>query len=89
MLFQPAATMLFFSKRDQEAVHLLSFRLRGMLERLPEWLRSGLVADNDHKIELANGSVGAGVSDDRRAVVHGDAGGGGRGGLCRKTWTGC
>jgi hypothetical protein len=58
MLFQPAATVLFFSKRDQEAVHLLAFRLRGMLDRLPDWLRPGLVADNDHNIELANGSVG-------------------------------
>ena len=68
MLFQPAATVLFFSKRDQEAVHLLAFRLRGMLDRLPEWLppapvaagglRPELVADNDHNIELANGSVG-------------------------------
>ena len=62
MIFQPAATVLFFSKRDQEAVHLLAFRLRGMVDRLPEWLRSSLrlqlVADNDHNIELANGSVG-------------------------------
>ena len=58
MLFQPAATVLFFSKRDQEAVHLLAFRLRGMLDRLPDWLRPALVADNDHNIELANGSVG-------------------------------
>ena len=58
MLFQPAATVLFFSKRDQEAVHLLAFRLRGMLDRLPDWLRPELVADNDHNIELANGSVG-------------------------------
>ena len=58
MLFQPAATVLFFSKRDQEAVHLLAFRLRGMLDRLPDWLRPVLVADNDHNIELTNGSVG-------------------------------
>ena len=58
MLFQPAATVLFFSKRDQEAVHLLAFRLRGMLDRLPDWLQPELVADNDHNIELANGSVG-------------------------------
>ena len=58
MLFQPAATVLFFSKRDQEAVHLLAFRLRGMLDRLPDWLRPALTADNDHNIELANGSVG-------------------------------
>ena len=58
MLFQPAATVLFFSKRDQEAVRLLAFRRRGMLDRLPDWLRPALVADHDHNIELANGSVG-------------------------------
>ena len=58
MLFQSAATVLFFSKRDQAAVHLLAFRLRGMLDRLPEWLRPVLTADNDHDVELANGSVG-------------------------------
>ena len=39
-------------------MHLLAFRLRGMLDRLPDWLRPALIADNDHNIELANGSVG-------------------------------
>ena len=78
MLFQPAATVLFFSKRDQEAVHLLAFRLRGMLDRLPDWLRPELIADNDHDVEVQ--WVGRhGVPDHGRADLHGFAGGRGRG----------
>jgi hypothetical protein len=58
MLFRPAATTLLFSKRDDEAVHLLRFRLRGMYERLPEWMRvRSLMADNDHVLTFSNGSV--------------------------------
>lgn len=34
MLFHPAATALLFSRRDDEAVHLLNFRLKGMYEHL-------------------------------------------------------
>ena len=56
MLFRPAATILFFSKRDQEAVHLVDFRLQGMFARLPEWLRVGVVVDNAHEFRLVNGS---------------------------------
>jgi hypothetical protein len=57
MLFRPAATTLLFSKRDDEAVHLLRFRLRGMYERLPEWMRArSLESDNDHELTLSNGS---------------------------------
>lgn len=57
MLFRPAATVLFFSKRDDEAVHLLNFRLRGMLQRLPAWLQPALITDNAHTLQLANGST--------------------------------
>jgi hypothetical protein len=58
MLFRPAATVLLFSKRDDEAVHLLDFRLKGMYRRLPDWLRARrVVTDNDHELELSNGSV--------------------------------
>lgn len=59
MLFRPAATVLLFSRRDDEAVHLLSDRLRGMFNHLPEWLRWDLrvVEDNDHEFALSNGSV--------------------------------
>ena len=58
MLFRPAATVLLFSKRDDEAVHLLSFRLKGMYQRLPAWLQcQGVGRDNDHELRLSNGSA--------------------------------
>ena len=58
MLFRPAATVLFFSKRDDEAVHLLSFRLRGMYDRLPGWMRrSRVVTANAHELRLSSGSA--------------------------------
>jgi len=58
MLFRPAATALLFSKRDDEAVHMLRFRLRGMYERLPPWMRArSLESDNDHELVLSNGSA--------------------------------
>jgi hypothetical protein len=58
MLFRPAATVLLFSRRDEEAVHLLNFRLRGMLERVPEYL-AVVPAERDsaHELRLSNGSV--------------------------------
>ncbi len=57
VLFYPAATVLLFSRRDDEAVDLLSTRLRGMYDRLPAWLKvRSLVTDNDHEWELSNGS---------------------------------
>lgn len=58
MVFHPAVTILLFSKRDDEAVHLLDFRLKGMYNRLPAWMRCRFVAvDNDHEFRLSNGSV--------------------------------
>ena len=58
MLFRPAATVLLFSKRDQEAVHLLSFRLRGMYGRLPAFMRAeAVVVENTHELRLSNGSA--------------------------------
>lgn len=58
MLFHPAATVLLFSKRDDEAVHLLDFRLKGMYQRLPDWMKCRQVeSDNDHEWGLSNGSV--------------------------------
>jgi hypothetical protein len=60
MIFRAAATILLFSKRDDEAVHLLSDqRLRGMYKRLPDFLKVGLavLGDNDHEWGLSNGSV--------------------------------
>ena len=59
MLFNPAATQLLFSKRDDEAVYLLGVeRMRGMYERLPAWMRArAVLSDNDHEFALSNGSV--------------------------------
>lgn len=60
MIFRPAATVLLFSRRDDEAVYLLSSeRMRGMWERLPPWLKHGLrvISSNDHEWMLSNGSV--------------------------------
>jgi hypothetical protein len=57
MLFCPAATVLLFSRRDDEAVDLLGTRLRGMYDRLPTWLKvRAFGVDNDHEWELSNGS---------------------------------
>jgi hypothetical protein len=57
MLFRPAATVLLFSRRDDEAVDLLKTRLRGMYDRLPAWLKvRSFVVDNDHEWHLSNGS---------------------------------
>ncbi len=58
MLFAPAATVLLFSKRDDEAIHLLDFRLKGMYRRLPEFLRARSVdVDSKHEWHLSNGSM--------------------------------
>jgi hypothetical protein len=57
ILFHPAATVLLFSRRDDEAVDLLGSRLRGMYERLPAWLKvRAFAVDNDHEWQLSNGS---------------------------------
>jgi hypothetical protein len=56
VLLHPIATVLVFSRRDDEAVDLLA-RLKGMYKRLPPWLRfQRVVKDNDHEWELDNGS---------------------------------
>lgn len=57
MIFRPSATVLIFSKRDDEAVELLDMRLKEMHARLPTWLqvREGK-SDGKHDWALANGS---------------------------------
>lgn len=59
MLFEPIATVLIFSKRDDEAVYLLGDeRLRGMYKRLPQWMQANSVTvDDKHQWALSNGSV--------------------------------
>lgn len=57
VLFHPIATVLLFSRRDDEAVDLLRTRLKGMHSRLPPWLRARTSGpNNDHEWSLANGS---------------------------------
>ena len=58
MMFRPAAVVLLFSRRDDEAVHLLDGRLKGMYEHLPVWLRGGTLpsGDSQHVWGLSNGS---------------------------------
>jgi len=61
MLFQPAATALIFSKREDEAVELLSNRLKGIYQRLPAWLQARAVtADSRLDWALSNGSTAKG-----------------------------
>jgi len=59
MKFRPAATVLLFSRRDTEAVHLLDDRLKGLYKHLPEWLKVGdeIAEDSAHEWQLGNGSV--------------------------------
>lgn len=59
MLFHPAATVLIFSRRDDEAVYLLGTeRLKGMYNRLPDWQKVKAVeVDSGHEWRLSNGSV--------------------------------
>jgi hypothetical protein len=58
MLFHPIATVLLFSRRDDEAIVLLRDRLKGMYSRLPDWMKvRKVVIDNDHEWQLSNGSV--------------------------------
>lgn len=59
MLFNPIATILLFSRRDDEATYLLGDeRLRGMYNRLPAFLRGGEhKMSNNHEWRLANDSV--------------------------------
>ncbi len=57
LLFHPIATVLLFSRRDDEAVDLLTVRLRGMYDRLPAWLQASAVTTaNDHEWALVSGS---------------------------------
>ncbi len=57
MLFKPACTALLFSRRDDEAQQLLE-RLRGIYQRLPDWMKAKqVVISNNHQWSLSNGSV--------------------------------
>lgn len=59
MLFHPAATVLIFSRRQEEAEYLLGpERLRGMFARLPAWMQlPEALRESSNCWVLANGSV--------------------------------
>jgi phage terminase large subunit-like protein len=56
-IFCPIATVLLFSRRDDEAVEIKG-RLAGMYRHLPSWLKARfpIEKDNDHEFALQNGS---------------------------------
>lgn len=57
LIFRPIATDLVFSKREDEALYLLGpERLRGMYERLPDWMKPGIEVDSARHFKLMNGS---------------------------------
>jgi len=67
MIFRPIATILVYSARDTEAIYLLSDdRLRGMYDRLPDYLKTQrlengiapleVIDDDKHLFSLSNGS---------------------------------
>ena len=57
LLAEAGSTVMLFSRRDDEARDLLGFRLKGMAERLPPWLRAGKpVKDDAHLWHLSLGS---------------------------------
>lgn len=58
MLFASIAEVLLFSKREDEAIYLLSDeRLRGMYNHLPEWMKAkSIIVDDKKHFRLSNGS---------------------------------
>lgn len=74
MLFRPKAQILLFSLREDEAIHLLDDRLKGMYKRLPEWLQArSVVKDGSKYWALSNGSSARAFSTtagDSYAATH-------------------
>lgn len=55
IIFHPSATVLIFSKRDDEAIELLT-RLKEIHNHLVPWLQEKVIGSNDHMWRLQNGS---------------------------------
>lgn len=57
--YRPITEAANFSRRDDEAVHLLDDRLKGMYKRLPAWMREGdtFPEDNSHEWQFNGGSI--------------------------------
>lgn len=47
IVFFPIATIGIFSRREEDAKELLDKRLKGMYERLPDWMKASAVIDNN------------------------------------------
>src|ERR1051326_8800578 len=56
MIFRPSAEVLLFSKRDEEATELLDHRLKGIYERLPDWMKMKCDTGSLHGWKFPNGS---------------------------------
>jgi hypothetical protein len=57
VLFRPIASVLMFSRRDEEAKDML-LRLKDMYYKLPTWLQARYIEiDNTHVLKLSNGST--------------------------------
>lgn len=74
MLFEPIGTFLIFSRRETEAVYLLSNeRIRGMYKRLPEWIQCPMLIDDQRRWQISNESVArafpTGVGDSYTATL--------------------
>lgn len=60
IIFRPIAAIGLFSRRDTESLYLLGQdRLRGMFQKLPDWMKTGhdTIVDNGHEWTLLNGSA--------------------------------
>lgn len=58
MLFRSAATIGIFSRTETDAGDLLDFRLKGMYERLPDFMKAkSILLSNKSRWELSNGSM--------------------------------
>lgn len=58
MLFRPSAAVGIFSRIEMDAKDLLDFRLKGIYDRLPDWMKADHVAeDNKSRWRLSNGST--------------------------------
>lgn len=58
MIFHPIASVMLFSRRENEAWYLLGEeRLSGMFKRLPDWMKPDIEAHNSELLRLSNGST--------------------------------
>lgn len=73
-LFAPIQDVLMFSRREDEAIHLLDERLKGMYEHLPRWMQDKVtMRSNKTHMSFSNGSTirafPTGVGDTYTATI--------------------